>query len=111
VENDWFVHERSVHPLDTWQNIAVPPVEQFHGQVAGDVPPTAQECDCVVGIPHGRFWDLHLWPGAAGFPTVSMFNPGKPIPGFDALPGIGFFRPETEHVCRTGHADSAGVRP
>lgn len=90
----WFVHERGVHPADTWQFIPVPPEEDFHGQVAGDVPPTAEECQCEVGIPHIRFWDIHLWLGS-WTPTVSMLNPGRPIPGFDPLPGVGFFFPET----------------
>lgn len=94
VYKDWLVHERSVHPSDTWQNIVVPPAEQFHGQAAGETPPTAEECNCPVALNHGRFWDVHLWLTGTPVPSVSMLNPGKPIPGFDPVPGVGFFYPE-----------------
>lgn len=88
---DWLIHERSVHPSDTWLNIAVPPAEDYKGQVAGATPPTAEECSCPVGLNHGRFWDVHMWIGPFGVPSVSMSNPGRAIGGFD--PGIGFFYP------------------
>jgi hypothetical protein len=91
--SDSFIHERSVHPADTWQNITVPPPEQWHGQVADNDPPTAAECNCVIGLTHGRFWDTHLFLTGTPFPQVSMFNPGWPIPGFDAVVGKGFFYP------------------
>jgi hypothetical protein len=93
LPTDWLIHERSVHPATTWQNIAVPPVEQYKGQVAGSTAPTAAECQCVVGLSHGRFWDVHIWLGREGVPTVTMFNPGKLIPGFDPKVGLGFFYP------------------
>lgn len=92
---DWFVHERSVHPADTWQNIPVPPVEDYPGQDPGSLPPLPDECDPpCVGEPHPRIWDLHVWFGANGVPTLSMLNPGKPIPGFDPEVGVGFFYPQ-----------------
>jgi hypothetical protein len=93
--SDWFVHERSAHPADTWQNIPVPPEEEFLGQVPGSEPPTAEECQCEVAISHGRFWDIHFWlRGASPFPSISIFNHGRPIPGFDPVLGLGFFHPE-----------------
>ncbi|WP_026413607.1 hypothetical protein [Actinomadura oligospora] len=92
--SDWFVHERSVHPSDTWQNITLPPAEDWKGQAAGQDPPTAAECGCAFGEGHGRFWDLHIFLNhMSPFPKVSMYNPGKPIPGFDAVTGKGFFYP------------------
>jgi hypothetical protein len=92
--DDWFVHERSVHPADTWHNIPVRPQEDYLGQVPGSEPPTAEECKCPVGMNHGRFWDAHLWLDGDSVPTVSMLNPGRPIPGFDPVVGSGFFYPE-----------------
>ncbi|MEO6703725.1 MAG: hypothetical protein ABI140_08840 [Jatrophihabitantaceae bacterium] len=89
---DWLIHERSVHPSDTWQNIALPPTEQWRGQDAGATPPTAQECSCPVGLNHGRFWDVHFFLDGWPVPLVQMLNPGKRIPGFDS--GIGFFYPQ-----------------
>lgn len=89
---DWFVHERGVHPFDTWQNIPVAPQEAFKGQVAGGPPPTPEECGCA-GVPHPRLWDIHFWIGASGVPTISMLNPGEPLPGFDPVIGVGFFYP------------------
>ena len=91
--SDSFIHERSVHPSDTWQNITVPPKEDWKGQLADDTAPTAAECDCVVGLSHGRFWDTHLFLTGTPFPQVSMFNPGRRIPGFDPVVGKGFFFP------------------
>lgn len=88
-----FIHERSVHPADTWQNTVFPPAEQWHGQVAANDPPTASECGCVIGLAHGRFWDTHLWLTGGPVPQVSMYNPGRPIPGFDPVTGVGFFYP------------------
>lgn len=92
VPTDWFIHERSVHPNDTWQNIAVPPKEDFPGQVTGGGAPRPEECkpQCV-GMPHPRLWDIHFWADPSGVPVVSMLNPGPPIPGFD--PGKAFFHP------------------
>lgn len=89
---DWLIHERSVHPSDTWLNIAVPPAEEWAGQAAGETAPTAAECSCPVGLNHGRFWDVHLWISPSGTPSVSMSNPGRLTGGFD--PGTGFFYPD-----------------
>jgi hypothetical protein len=94
VAHDSFVHERSVHPADTWQNIPVVTTEQYHGQDAAPTAPSAAECNCVVGLNHGRFWDTHFFLTGDRTPKVSMLNPGKPIRGFDAHPGVGFFYPQ-----------------
>lgn len=89
----WLIHERGVHPSNTWQFVPVPPEESWHGEAAGQTMPTAAECHCPVGMPHTRLWDLHFFLGSNGIPTVSMLNPGKPIPGFNTDPGVGFFYP------------------
>ncbi|MEV4518526.1 hypothetical protein AB0K00_57415 [Dactylosporangium sp. NPDC049525] len=94
TKQDWLVHERSVHPADTWANIPAPPQEAWHGAAAGAIPPTAEECGCPVGMTHPRLWDLHLFASITGAATVSMLNPGRPMPGFDPQVGFGFFYPD-----------------
>lgn len=91
--SQWLIHERGVHPAPSFQYISLPPKESWHGQSAGSTVPTAAECHCVVGFAHPRAWDLHIFFGANGIPTVSMFNPGAPIPGFGVNDGISFFYP------------------
>jgi hypothetical protein len=65
-----------------------------HGTARGDdtvsLTPKLQPGD----FPHGRSWDLHVWcspdciaPKSA-VPTVSMLNPGTPIPGLDPNVGV-----------------------
>lgn len=98
---DWFVHERSVHPFDTWQNVpAPPPDEEFHGADPGQqLPIPENECDpepCPAGIQHGRLWDIHFWLDGAGngVPSVSILNPRARILGWDPDVGVSFFFPE-----------------
>jgi hypothetical protein len=91
--SQWLIHERGVHPAGSWQFIPLPPEESWHGQAAAQTVPTAAECHCVIGMAHPRVWDLHIFLGANGIPTVSMFNPGTPIPGFDTGGGHAFFYP------------------
>jgi hypothetical protein len=91
--SQWLVHERGVHPGNTWQFMPLPPKESWHGQAAGQTIPTAAECHCVIGMTHPRVWDLHIFLGSNGIPTVSMFNPGTPIPGFNVGGGVAFFYP------------------
>lgn len=108
MDKEWLVHERSVHPFDTWQNIPVPPVEDYHGQAAGNTPPTADECTpACVGAGHPRLWDIHLWLGSWGTATVSLLYPGKAIPGFDPGVGTGFFYPQVPR-CAPGQTPPRG---
>ena len=86
---DWFVHERGIHDLQTLGFVPVPPKEDFHGQDPGNEP----FAPFPPGFPHPRFWDMHLWLGPEGVPTVSMLNPGIPIPGIDPRVGVSFFYP------------------
>lgn len=102
---DWFVHERSVHPYDTWQNVPAPPLppleeEDWQGQTdnAQPIPPTACVVDgrrtlCPPGIHHPRIWDIHFWLGTGGRATVSLLRPRRPIPGWDPDIGVSFFHP------------------
>ncbi|MEC3976907.1 hypothetical protein [Amycolatopsis sp. H20-H5] len=120
TDSDWFIHERSVHPADNWQNVTVPPAEAWHGQAEAAIPPTPADCARCTGMPHGRLWDLHLWisPNRV-VPQVSIFNPGKPIPGFDAVAGVGFFYPDSgppaapaapaDHSSMAGMAGMSGM--
>jgi hypothetical protein len=91
--SQWLVHERGVHPASNWQFIPLPPKESWHGEAAADTVPTAAECHCVIGMAHPRAWDLHIFLGANGTPTVSMFDPYETIPGFNVGGGIAFFYP------------------
>lgn len=91
TRSDWFVHERGIHDLQTLGFVPVPPNEDFHGQDPGNEPFVPM----TAGVPHPRFWDMHVWLGAAGVPTVSMLNPGTPIPGIDPHVGSWFFHPVT----------------
>jgi hypothetical protein len=87
--SDWFVHERGIHDFPRLGFVSVPPKEDFHGQDPGNEP----FAPFPPGFPHPRFWDMHLWLGPEGVPTVSMLNPGIPIPGIDPRVGVSFFYP------------------
>lgn len=100
---DWFVHERGIHPTDTWGMMAVPPEEKVHGQNPGQDPIPPTECDdprtiatelCPLGIQHPRIWDIHLWLGQLAA-SVSMLSP-RAIAGIDPEKGKAFFYPEPE---------------
>lgn len=100
---DWFVHERSVHPFDTWQNVPAPvPQEEFHGADDGQqLPIPPDQCvpsPCPPGIQHGRIWDIHFWLDGAGegVPSVSILNRRERILGWDPDVGVSFFYPEVQ---------------
>ncbi|MDP8930148.1 MAG: hypothetical protein M3O70_16660 [Actinomycetota bacterium] len=96
---DWFVHERGIHPADTWQNIAVPPPnDDPHGTAVGDEPIAPEECDpepCPAGFQHPRIWDIHFWLDGSGegVPSVSILHPRGMIAGWDPDVGVSFFYP------------------
>ena len=89
---DWFVHERGVHTFDDGGFQAVPPEEEVHGTAPGSDPPPPPS-PTRPGFPHPRFWDVHIWLDGDHVPTVSMLNPGEPIPGIDPHVGEWFFYP------------------
>lgn len=96
--SDWFVHERGIHPADTGGMHSVPPEEEQHGHEAGDTPPLPTDCEpiCPVGLPHPRIWDIHLWLGTDGVPSISILNPGSCIPGIPSDVGVAWFYPEDD---------------
>lgn len=93
---DWFVHERGIHPSDTGGMHSVPPEEQEHGHASGDSFPIPG-IEGPVGFPHPRIWDIHLWLGPDGVPSISILNPGKCIPGIPSDVGVAWFHPEDDH--------------
>lgn len=99
--SDWFVHERGIHPADSWGMIAVPPSEKVHGEDPGHIPILPTECNdplslavelCPAGIQHPRIWDIHLWRGEDAA-LISMLSP-HPIRGIDPEVGKAFFYPD-----------------
>ncbi|WP_280236119.1 hypothetical protein [Nocardia cyriacigeorgica] len=87
---DWFVHERGLHPADTWGFTPYPPTEEFHGQSRGLEPFASAQ----AGEPHMRLWDVHVWRDgtAPGEPGVSILAP-TPIAGVDPHVGEWYFYP------------------
>lgn len=81
---EWFVHERALHPFDSGAMKPIPPDEDHHGTSPGNAPPHPES---PGDIPHGRAWDVHLWLDEDNVPAVSALNPGAPIPGVDAHVG------------------------
>jgi uncharacterized repeat protein (TIGR01451 family) len=92
---EWFVHERGLHPFETGGMKAIPPPEENHGTAPGDSndPNNTPPPEAPGDIPHGRAWDLHIWcvPDCANpvgdIPSVSLLNPGPPIAGLGPPPG------------------------
>lgn len=116
VREDWFVHERGIHPADTWGMVAVPPEdEQFKGEDAGQNPILPIECDadgtlavelCPAGAQHTRIWDIHFWVGKRAA-SVSLLSP-SPLSGIDPDIGTAFFYPDnTEYFARTAESTEA----
>jgi len=80
---EWFVHERGIHRYEDGGFDPVPPAEQRYGTAAGATSPAAQP----PNYGHPRSWDVHVWLRRSGVPTISVVNPGRPIPGLDVPPG------------------------
>lgn len=97
---DWFVHERGIHPADTGGMHSVPPKEEQegeeeHGHASGDTFPIPG-VEGPVGFSHPRIWDIHLWLGTDGVPSISILNPGRCIPGIPSDVGVAWFHPEDD---------------
>ncbi|MDP8931111.1 MAG: DUF11 domain-containing protein [Actinomycetota bacterium] len=90
---EWFVHERGIHPFETGGMTPLPPPEELdgdtpHGTSYGqDIRPLLTQM-APGDFPHPRIWDLHVWLDGDNVPTVSMLNPGDPIPGINPDNGV-----------------------
>lgn len=97
-EAEWFVHEAGVHTYKDGHFVPVRPADdEPRGFAPGENPCPAFACPAPWepgDYGHGRLWDLHLWRGDDGVPSVSMTNPGPKIPGVDPQIGKAFFYPE-----------------
>lgn len=94
-EGDWFVHERGIHPSDTGGMHSIPPDEEEHGHASDNSFPIPG-IDGPIGFPHPRIWDIHLWLGQEGVPSISILNPGRCIPGIPSDVGVAWFHPEDD---------------
>jgi uncharacterized repeat protein (TIGR01451 family) len=89
AREEWFVHERGLHPFQDGGMKPDPPDEDVHGTAPRGTEP---EIEFPGDIAHARFWSIHIWcpvvPCRGGdVPIISMLNPGEPIRGID--PGAG----------------------
>jgi hypothetical protein len=55
------------------------------------VEPPRPKLDVGFVVWHPQYWDLHVWPGEDGVPTISFANP-RARPGGLSLPEEAFFR-------------------
>ena len=89
----WFAHERGIHDFATWGFIPIPPKENFLGQESGYSMPLP----FPPGLPHIRFWDIHIWKDgtAPGVPSISIQRTTAlgTIPGINP-PGAFFYPPK-----------------
>ncbi len=90
---EWFVHERGIHPFKTGGMTSLPPPEELdgdtpHGTSYGQDTRSLLTQMAPGDFPHPRIWDLHVWLDGDDLPTVSMLNPGDPIPGINPDNGV-----------------------
>ena len=69
---EWFVHDAGWHLLDGGM-LATP-------DAAAE--PPRPESSVGIFMWHGKQWDLHLWIGEDGLPTISFGNPAPPGGGY-----------------------------
>jgi hypothetical protein len=82
--SEWFVHEAGWHTMDGSMRLT---------PGAASEPPRPSGDDVAIHFWHPRAWDLHLWLGDDGLPTVAFANP-RAAPGGLALPHGAFLRME-----------------
>jgi hypothetical protein len=79
IERDeWFVHEAGWHLRDGGMRVTP----------GATVEPSGRAKDVLLW--HPRVWDLHVWAGADGVPTIAFKNPDDPGGGIE-LPEAAFF--------------------
>lgn len=99
TRDDWFVHERMIHPFDTGGIDNRPPEEKAHGSSTGTLTAPEPVTDCNPtgfistngDLCHARSWDIHLWRDNDGVAQVSVLNPSHKISGIDPQLGKAFF--------------------
>lgn len=82
--SEWFVHEAGWHMKDGSMRLTP-------GATAE--PPRPSDEDVAIHFWHPRAWDLHLWVGDDGLPTIAFANP-RAAQGGLALPHGAFLRME-----------------
>jgi hypothetical protein len=79
IERDeWFVHEAGWHLKNGGMRLTP----------GATTEPPGRTTDVLLW--HPRVWDLHVWAGANGVPTVALENPNDPGGGME-LPPAAFF--------------------
>ena len=88
--DDWHIHERGVHPIDSGGMAVMPPSEDSFGASPGGFsdPPAMRP---VVGFPHARSWTIHLWRDSSGVPESAILDPEDPPAGIDPGEGSSFY--------------------
>jgi len=81
ADDEWYIHDAGWHLTNG--NMLVTP--------DAAVEPPRPKLDVGFVVWHPQYWDLHLWPGDDGVPTVTFANP-RPRPGGISLPAEAFFR-------------------
>jgi hypothetical protein len=81
ADDEWYVHDAGWH-LTNGGMLVTPDAT---------VEPPRPKLDVGFVVWHPQYWDLHVWPGEDGVPTVSFVNP-RARPGGLSLPEEAFFR-------------------
>ncbi|APE34785.1 hypothetical protein BOX37_13455 [Nocardia mangyaensis] len=78
---DWFVHERGIHALPSFDMLCRPPEEAIRGGASGALEPSLPDS---FGIPHPRLWDTHIWLRPdGGTPTTAILDDVQEVAGVD----------------------------
>ncbi|WP_328661970.1 hypothetical protein [Nocardia salmonicida] len=78
---DWFVHERGVHALPSFDMVCVPPQEAVRGGASGALEPKLPD---PFGIPHPRLWDTHIWLHPdGGAPMTAILDDVEEVAGVE----------------------------
>jgi hypothetical protein len=81
ADDEWYIHDAGWH-LTNGGMLVTPDAS---------AEPPRPKLDVGFVVWHPQYWDLHVWPGEDGVPTVSFANP-RARPGGLALPEEAFFR-------------------
>jgi hypothetical protein len=90
ASNEWFIHEAGWHLMNGGMLLTP-------GATAPPPPP-----DAAGYFWHPRIWDLHVWLGADGVPTISFEHPSGNTAGVQ-LPEGAFLRVVGGELQPVGH--------